>query len=128
MRAFRMPLAGLFLISFSQIIHSEGTWSPSTLSETTKQTTQSATTDYHTCLNREISNFKSPGKDSRDTSNLILKKCESQLFPIRRAFAAERVPESITNRYLRQKRNRAARQVLQIMMFSQSQNPQNNLK
>ncbi len=97
------------------------TWQPTTLSSATIEKTRVATQAYHVCLDKEINAFRLIPMDSRDATNIILKKCESELTPIRTALLAERVPPKIADRLLRKRRNQALRKVFQLMMFAESQ-------
>jgi hypothetical protein len=99
----------------------EDEWNPSTVSDRTIEVVQRQTLVYHQCLDRQIRTFDHPDFDSRNASNWILKQCENQLDPIRSALLEEHVPLAIANRYLLRKRHQAARQVLQAMMFAESQ-------
>ena len=98
-------------------------WQGSQLSPVTIETAQTATHQYHLCLDKEIKGIALAGKDSRAVTDLVLKKCEPALAPIRSAFAKENVQPVITNRYLRRKRTQAARNVLHAVMFAQAALP-----
>ena len=102
-------------------LQAEEQWQASTLSAETINKIQSETAEYHRCLGGEIKQFQQKRMDSRDAANLILKRCESKLLPIRETFLAENVEVAAANRYLKRKRHQAARKVLQTMMFAESQ-------
>ncbi len=92
------------------------TWQPSTLSPETMETANRTVSDYHTCITQKIGAFRKAELDSRAVTDEIMKQCDSQLNPIKDAFAAENVPPSIADRYIRRKRTQTTRKVLQTMM------------
>ena len=96
-------------------------WQDSQLSPAAIETAQAATHRYHLCLDKEIKDIALAGKDSRAVTDLVLKKCEPALAPIRSAFEKENVLPVITNRYLRRKRTQAARNVLHAVMLAQNE-------
>ncbi len=102
-------------------LQAEEQWQASTLSDETISKIKSETAEYHRCLGGEIKQFQQKRMDSRDAANLILKRCESKLLPIRETFLAENVEVAAVDRYLTRKRHQAARKVLQTMMFAASQ-------
>ncbi len=91
-------------------------WQSSALSEETIQTARLASTDYFSCIEHELIQFRYQGGDSRYETGKLLKRCENRLIPIQTAFAKEKVDDAIIRRYLRRKRTQAARQVLRIIM------------
>lgn len=95
-------------------------WSESTLSEQTQQKIQAAAFDYQTCLNKQIMAGFPPQTDPRAVTDAILRACENRLIPIKTAFDAEKVPDEISNRYLRQKRTQGARNVLKFVLSVQA--------
>ncbi len=111
---------------FLPLNHSSATddqWQNSQLSSATIKAAQAATHQYHLCLDHEIQHIPLVGKDSRAVTDLLLKKCEPALEPIRTAFEKENVLPVVTNRYLRRKRTQAARNVLHAVMVGQSALP-----
>lgn len=96
-------------------------WHPSTLSEQTRETAMKTSRDYFSCIDHELGHYLYRGGDSRHESQALLRRCEERLEPIRRAFAAEGVPERIINRYLKRKRTQAARYVLRNVLSMEAQ-------
>ncbi len=96
------------------------TWQPSTLSPETMETANRTVSAYHACISRKIGAFRKAELDSRAVTDEIMKLCDSQLNPIKDAFAVENVPPSITDRYIQRKRTQATRKVLQTMMTYQA--------
>jgi|APFre7841882724_1041349.scaffolds.fasta_scaffold100572_2 hypothetical protein len=97
-----------------------GEWAPSTLSDSTIAKAQEAKVSYQQCLDEQIRKHLMSNVDSRAITDAILKACEDRLSPIRTAYDAEKVPPSITDRYLRQQRSRAAQDVLREIMAAQA--------
>lgn len=120
MKRFLLYVLGLLIMPTGSVISAK-TWQPTTLSPAAIEKTRVATQAYHACLDKEINVFQQVRMDSRGAANIILKKCEFELTPIRTALLAEQVPPRIADRLLRKRRNRAVRTVLQLMMFAESQ-------
>jgi hypothetical protein len=120
MKRLMLCVAGLLVVPIGSATSAEK-WQPTTLSPATIEKTRVATQAYHVCLDKEISALRQIPMDSRDATNIILKKCESELTPIRTALLAEQVPPKIADRLLRKRRNQALRKVFQLMMFAESQ-------
>jgi hypothetical protein len=91
-------------------------WHPSTLSDQTIATANAAVLDYRTCLAGETKATAPDRGDPRVIANTILKSCESRLPAIKAAFAAEHVPDVISERYLRKTRSQGAQSVLRAVM------------
>ena len=97
-----------------------GTWTDSTLSEQTLKKIQASTFDYQQCLNQQLMAGIPTETDPRAVTDMILSRCENRLIPIKTTFDAEKVPDEISNRYLRQKRTYGARNVLKFVMSVQA--------
>jgi hypothetical protein len=91
-------------------------WHPSTLSDQTIATANAAVLDYRTCLASETKAKARDRGDPRVIANTILKSCEPRLSAIKTAFAAEHVPDSISERYQRKTRSQGAQSVLRAVM------------
>jgi len=91
-------------------------WRPSTLSEETIAKANAAVLDYRKCLGEETKARAENRSDPRDIANTILKNCESRLPAIKAVFDAEKVPTTISERYLRKTRSQGAQGVLRIVM------------
>jgi hypothetical protein len=97
-----------------------GTWTESTLSEQTLKKIQASAFDYQKCLNQQIMAGIPTETDARAVTDMILRRCEDRLIPIKTTFDAEKIPDEISNRYLRQKRTQGARNVLKFVMSVQA--------
>jgi|GEM_PF-156851 hypothetical protein len=95
-------------------------WQPTTLSEKTQAKVNAGVEDYQKCLNDETRAHVQDKEDSRAVTDLILRNCEKRMTVIKEAFDAEKVPGSISDRYIRSKRSRAAQQVVKIVMQAQA--------
>lgn len=98
----------------------EQQWEPSTLKPETIEATHQARIEYYTCLRQELARTDPLQADARHLGDALLERCEPRLQPIATALAAERVPASIANRYLRSIRVPASRFVLQQLMGAQA--------
>jgi hypothetical protein len=96
------------------------TWEPSTLSPATIDKVQASLKVYQQCANDETRAHLNDKMDSRKVTDLILKNCEDRLIPIKAAFDAEKVPDAISERYLRSKRSWAGQQILRVVMANQA--------
>jgi hypothetical protein len=95
---------------------SDQQWHPSTLSDQTIATANAAVVEYRKCLAGETK-AKARGRgDPRVIANTILKSCENRLSAIKLAFAAENVPDVISERYQRKTRSQGAQSVLRAVM------------
>jgi len=112
---FVLVLTGL-LIAACQSAPVKSDWQPSTLREETIAKANSAVRNYHQCLNDETLALADDPADPRAIADLILKRCEDKMMPIKAAFDAEQVPASITERYMRKTRSQGAQSVLRYVM------------
>jgi hypothetical protein len=113
-------LAALGLVQPVLAEEPAGTWEPSTLKPETLDRVRETLESYQRCLDEETRAHLDDKLDSRRVADTILKNCESQLTTIKTAFDAEKVPDSISERYLRSKRSQAAQQVLRVVMATQA--------
>lgn len=95
-------------------------WQPSTLSAETLEKVQAGLRVYQQCVNDETRVHIDDKMDSRRITDRVLQQCEDELSAIKPAFDAEQVPDSISERYLRSKRSRAAQQILRVVMATQA--------
>jgi hypothetical protein len=99
----------------------EKAWQPSSLSEQTIERVGAIATDYQKCLNGEImAGAAASNADPRAVTDTVLRKCEAKLGPMKAAFDAEKVPDDLSNRYLRKTRTQGARNVLKFVMSAQA--------
>ena len=84
-------LVFLVFLALAHPLLADGQWQGSRLSQATIEAAQAATHRYHLCLDKEIKDIALAGKDLRAVTDLVLKKCEPALAPIRSAFEKENV-------------------------------------
>lgn len=102
------------------LLRAEGEWQPSTLSEATLAKVHEAAKAYQDCLNEEFRAHVGEDVDSRLQTDRILHTCENRLTPMKAAFDAEKVPDSISERYMRSHRTRGARDLVRLLMSAQA--------
>ncbi|WP_017365876.1 DUF2760 domain-containing protein [Methylococcus capsulatus] len=102
------------------LLRAEGEWQPSTLSEATLAKVHEAAKAYQDCLNEAFRTHVGEDVDSRVQTDRILHACENRLTPMKAAFDAERVPDSISERYMRSYRTRGARDLVRLLMSAQA--------
>jgi hypothetical protein len=119
----KMVFAAALILSFQGVASEEAKtseipqeWKSTTLSDKTLATIQRAVESYHRCLDEETKKHVNDPEDSRKLTDQILMACDPKLIPIKPAFQAEKVPDTISERYLQRKRSQAAQQIVQVMM------------
>lgn len=95
-------------------------WQPSTLSDETLGKVREAVKNYQQCVNDETRAHLKDAMDTRKVADNILKACEAKLAAVKPAFDAEKVPGSVSERYMRSKRSLAAQQILRVVMAAQA--------
>lgn len=95
-------------------------WRPSTLKEETLNQVHAGLRVYEQCVNDETRAHMNDKEDSRRVTDLILKNCEDKLLAVKAPFDAEKVPDAISERYLRSKRSQVAQQVVRVVMATQA--------
>lgn len=98
----------------------EQEWQPTTLSEATLAKVHEAAKSYQDCLNDELRAHANEDADSRLLTDRILHTCEDRLAPTKAAFDAEKVPDEISERYMRSHRTRGARGLVKALMSIQA--------
>ena len=121
MKRFICTLFVAFFLPSATPLSAEEEWAASAFSEATIAKINQETAVYHRCLSDQLATFRINNADSRDATNLLLKKCEAQLVPVRDTLIATNVAPAIADRYLLRKRHQAARKVLQLVMYAESQ-------
>ncbi|NJD08628.1 MAG: hypothetical protein FIA97_19370 [Methylococcaceae bacterium] len=85
------------------------------MSEQTIARANDAVRQYERCLNSEAwAGVKQQG-DPRALGDRILHACESHLEGIKTAYADEKVPDSVTERYMRKTRSRGAQSLMRFL-------------
>lgn len=97
-----------------------GDWQESVLQTATLEKVYKTTGAYQRCMGEALRAQVDNKQDSRALTDAILKKCEPQLQPMREAFAAEKVPTEIAERYLKKTRTQAARNLIREVMAMQA--------
>lgn len=117
---FSLPVLALAALAVPAGVWAEGEWQPSTLSDATLAKVHEAAQAYQTCLNDEFRAHVDEDVDSRLQTDRILHACENRLAPMKVAFDAEKVPDSISERYMRSHRTRGARELVKLLMSVQA--------
>lgn len=99
---------------------SKNEWQNTTLSDVTIKKIQDAQYQYKKCVSAEMQKPSNQELESRKATEAIMKQCESVLSQMREVYLAEKVPEIIADRHLRQMRMQTTRSVLQGMMFGEA--------
>jgi hypothetical protein len=97
------------------------TWHESTLSADTIAKANAAVQDYHVCLSLASKAHYPDRGDPRVITNQILKACEDRLPAIKAAYDTEKVPDVISERYIRKTRSQAVQSVLRNVSAVQAQ-------
>lgn len=95
-------------------------WKNTTLSDENIEHIQKANYQYKQCIADEMQKKNYAKMDSRVATDQILKKCEKELSHIRAVLNKEKVPEPMTDRYLKKTRTQTARKVLQELMYAEA--------
>ncbi|MGZ5052791.1 MAG: hypothetical protein ACXWF8_17425 [Methylobacter sp.] len=95
-------------------------WQNTTLSDATIKKIQDAQYQYKKCVAGEMQKSSYQDQESRRATEEIIKQCESVLSQIRDVYLAEKVPDVIADRHLKQLRIQTTRNVLQGMMFNEA--------
>lgn len=119
-RSTCLLLAGIVLPACQTEVKPSQDWQPSTLSQATQDKVHEALRIYQQCVNDQTRLHLNDKEDSRKVAESILAHCEGKLSAVKAPFDAEKVPDSISNRYLRSKRSLAAQQVMRVVMASQA--------
>jgi hypothetical protein len=95
-------------------------WQSTTLSDATIKKIQDAQYQYKKCVAGEMQKPAYQEQEIRRATEEIMKQCESVLSQMREIYLAEKVPDIIADRHLKQMRMQTTRNVLQSMMFSEA--------
>ena len=95
-------------------------WQNTTLSDVTIKKIQDAQYQYKKCVVGEMQKPAYQEQESRRATEEIVRQCESVLSGMREIYLAERVPDTIADRHLKQMRMQTTRNVLQSMMFNEA--------
>ena len=95
-------------------------WHNTTLTEATIKKIQESQYQYKKCVAEEMQKPAYQGLDSRKGAEQIVKQCEPVLAQIRAVYIAEKVPEVVADRHLKQMRMQTTRSAIQAMMFAEA--------
>ena len=95
-------------------------WQNTTLSDATIKKIQDGSYQYKMCVSTEMQKPVYRDQGSRPATEAIMKQCEAVLSKMRDIYLAEKVPEVIADRHLKQMRMQTTRNVLQGMMFDEA--------
>jgi hypothetical protein len=95
-------------------------WQNTVLSDETIKNIQAAKHEYNKCVSAEMQKADYTKIDSRNATEVIIKKCENILGDIRKVYVDEEVPEVIADRHLRQIRTQTTRALLQQLMYMEA--------
>lgn len=95
-------------------------WKNTTLSDENIDHIQKAKYQYMQCITDEVQKKTYAKMDSRVATDQILKKCEDALSHIRTVLSKEKVPDPMTDRYLKKTRTQTARKVLEQLMYAEA--------
>ncbi|MFA6052222.1 MAG: hypothetical protein WC762_06485 [Methylobacter sp.] len=95
-------------------------WHNTTLSDDTIKKIQDAKYQYKKCVVDEMKKPVYQEQESRRATDEIMKQCESVLSQMREVYLAEKVPDVIADRHLKQMRMQTTRNALQGMMFNEA--------
>ncbi|MDO9048545.1 MAG: hypothetical protein Q7U66_12530 [Methylobacter sp.] len=95
-------------------------WHNTTLSDATIKKIQDAKYQYKKCVSDEMQKPAHQEQESRRATEEIMKQCESVLSQMREVYLAEKVPDIIADRHLKQMRMQTTRNALQGMMFGEA--------
>ena len=99
---------------------SKDDWQNTTISDATIKKIQESKYVYKKCVADEMQKAPYQKQESRQATEEIVKQCEKILGKMREVYLAEKVPEIIADRHLKQMRLQTTRLVLQDMMFNEA--------
>lgn len=95
-------------------------WQNTVLSEDTIKNIQVAKYEYNKCVTSEMQKADYVKIDTRNATEIIIKKCENILGNIRKVYLDEEVPGVIADRHLKQIRIQTTRGLLQQLMYQEA--------
>ena len=118
----KMIFLALLLVSVNAVADdAKNEWHNTTLSDETIAKIQDAKYQYKKCASDEMQKTIYQNQDSRYATDAIMKQCEPVLAKMREVYLAEKVPEVIADRHLKQMRIQTTRSVLQNVMIAEAQ-------
>jgi hypothetical protein len=114
-----LPLLVVSMSSFA-VEKAADEWETTTISDATIKKIQDSKFVYKKCVSDEMQKAQYQKQESRHATEEIVKQCENVLAKMREVYIAEKVPEVIADRHLKQMRLQTTRLVLQDMMFNEA--------
>jgi uncharacterized protein YaaW (UPF0174 family) len=114
-----LPLLVVSMSSFA-VEKAVDEWETTTISDATIKKIQDSKFVYKKCVSDEMQKAQYQKQESRHATEEIVKQCENVLAKMREVYIAEKVPEVIADRHLKQMRLQTTRLVLQDMMFNEA--------
>ena len=118
-KLFLLPLLLISLNSFAEDKKTEE-WENTTISDATIKKIQASEYDYKKCVSDEMQKQPYQKQESRQATETIIKQCENVLAKMREVYLAEKIPDVIADRHLKQMRIKVTRSVLQNLMFNEA--------
>ncbi len=118
----KLLLLPLLVVSLSSFAAEKAAdeWETTTISDATIKKIQESKFVYKKCVADEMRKETYQKQESRHATEEIVKQCENVLAKMREVYIAEKVPEVIADRHLKQMRLQTTRLVLQDMMFNEA--------
>jgi len=117
-RIFPIIILSLSTVAWGNDANNE--WHNTTLPDGTIKKIQDGTLLYKQCVSHEVQKPEYQKQDSRQATDKIMVQCEPFLAKLREVYLAEKVPEVIADRHLKQIRIKTTRQALQTMIFAEA--------
>jgi hypothetical protein len=118
-KLFLIPLLFISAANFAAE-PSKDDWQNTTISDATIKKIQESKYVYKKCVADEMQKASYQKQESRQATEAIVKQCENGLAKMREVYIAEKVPEIIADRHLKQMRLQTTRLVLQDMMYNEA--------
>jgi hypothetical protein len=113
----------LAILLSSTLVHADdpkNEWQNTTLTDATIKKIQESKYQYKKCVAEEMQKPGYQQLDIRKGAEQIVKQCEPVLARMRDVYIAEKVPEVIADRHLKQMRMQTTRSAIQAMMFAEA--------
>ncbi|MDT8407761.1 MAG: hypothetical protein RQ715_10975 [Methylococcales bacterium] len=92
-------------------------WQGTSLSDATIKKIQAAKYRYNKCIVKALENQAKEKVDIREGAAKVVKQCEPELSQVNAVYSAEKVPEVIIGRHMKQIRTQTTRNVLKQLML-----------
>ncbi len=92
-------------------------WQGTSLSDATVEKIQAAKYKYNKCIVKALESQAKEKIDIREGAAKVVKQCETELSQVKTVYNAEKVPEAIIGRHMKQIRTQTTRNVLNQLML-----------